>query len=120
MTSHSPARERQTFFRFREPRRPKPIPASWLFHLPEYQPVDNKEQHTAFSLEDFITAVSDVHDLSLDKTKQIVYSRHTYKKLHKLLAEFLQPNHTTVTKINITAPGWFRYSSVQLAVICLS
>ena len=87
-------------FPLRMPKRPKPIPPSILFdeHLGKFQEVPN------FCLEDFIVTMSHVHHVPLARTKQIMYSRQTYKKLQMLLAEYLQPKKETMTQIEIRPP----------------
>ena len=87
-------------FPLRLPKQPKPIPPSLLFdyHFGRY------EEEPSFCLEDFIVTVSHVHHVPLIRTKQIIYSRQTYKKLHKLLAEYLRPKVESVSHVEIRPP----------------
>ena len=84
----------------RLPKQPKPIPPSLLFddHFGRY------EEEPSFCLEDFIVTMSHVHHVPLLRTKQIMYSRQTYKKLHKLLSEYLRPKVESVSHVEIRPP----------------
>ena len=79
------------------PKQPKPIPPSLLFddHFGRY------EEEPSFCLEDFIVTMSHIHHVPLTWTKQIMYSQQTYKKLHKLLSEYLGPKVEIVSNVDI-------------------
>lgn len=59
----------------------------------------------AFSLQDFLIKVSQVQRIPLQKVKQVMFSRHNYKKIQKILAEELVPKQTEMSVTEMKPPG---------------
>ena len=87
-------------FPLRMPKQPKLMPPAILFD----ENLGKDQEAPSFCLEDFIITMSRVHRVPLAHTKQIMYSRQTYKKLQSLLAEYLQPKKETVSQIQMRPP----------------
>ena len=87
-------------FPARPPKQPLPIPASMLFD----DDYDKMYEPPAFTLEDFLIDFSQLQNISLVRTRNIVYSRHNYNQLQKLIHRFLQPKQETVTHMQMRPP----------------
>ena len=97
-----------------KPRGPDGLPARVPIKKPHAQYYTTEEdemedakylQPAEFTLQDFMQSVSDAEHLTLEKVREIVYSRYNYKKIQKILADFLTPKHTSLTKVTMKPPG---------------
>ena len=58
-----------------------------------------------FTLQDFLIKVSQVQSLPLEKVKEVMFSKHNYKKVQKMLAQDLVPPLTEYTVTQMRPPG---------------
>ena len=64
-----------------------------------------EEEEPQFTLQDFLVEVSQENNVPLVKVKEIMYSKHNFKKIQEMIAENLEPSHTTLTKVTMKPSG---------------
>ena len=94
-----------------KPRGPEGLPARPPKKNPEIMHAiditDDIRYYTppAFTLQNFMVHLSDIRNLPLRKVKELVYSKHNYKKLTKLLAEeMIYPANQDAVHVNHLTP----------------
>ena len=80
---------------------PKQQPLIFTSDLEESQKKYYSSQIPEFTLTDFLTHLSDVNNISLEKVQQVTYSKYNYNQIQKLLLEKCQPKRDKISTVKL-------------------
>ena len=87
----------------RPPKRPLPIIP--LGFLDGEESDERYREPPKFSLHDFAIHVSEVHHVPLHRVKEVVYSRHNFKKFYELLMKQMKPQCPRISNVILEPSG---------------
>lgn len=109
------ASQQQPLVKPYKPRGPDPLPLRSPKKYPQidYNPnlfaeYDNEIRYIQppeFTLQTFLREVSNVEKVPVEKVQEIMYSKHSYRKITKLLQEQIVPKQVEVGKISLDPDG---------------
>ena len=95
----------------REPKRITILPLPPAVTKAQYEDDIHYKEKPVFTLQDFARHLSDVHRIPLVTVKEIMFSKHTYKQIQKLLFRAVRPtNQSKVHFKQFHPPGNFNYN----------